>query len=113
MSHSLQLISSVSPAARASMGVLILYWCLLCPIQRPRPAMRAAPYCASCSTEHSVNSRRCARGLDALEQQVSTDVHQIMVAEGGEAVRRLAVGVTEELERLVPGGQVLLEVRPP
>ncbi|MDQ3224043.1 MAG: hypothetical protein M3Q75_11330, partial [Gemmatimonadota bacterium] len=51
--------------------------------------------------------------LDALERQVSTDVHQIMVAEGGEALRKLASGVTEELERLVPGGQVLLDTHPP
>jgi hypothetical protein len=51
--------------------------------------------------------------LDKLERQVSANVHQIMVAEGGETVGKLASGVTEELGRLVPGGQVLLEVRPP
>jgi hypothetical protein len=51
--------------------------------------------------------------LDALERQVSGDMYQIMVAEGGQALEDLASGITEELGHLVPGGQVLLEARPP
>ncbi|MGB8961350.1 MAG: AAA family ATPase [Pseudonocardiaceae bacterium] len=51
--------------------------------------------------------------LDALERQVSGDMYQIMVAEGGQALEDLASGITEELGHLVSGGQVLLEARPP
>jgi hypothetical protein len=51
--------------------------------------------------------------LAELETQVSDDLERIMVDEGGEALSNLAAGVTEQLARLVSGGEVLLAARPP
>lgn len=51
--------------------------------------------------------------LDELRRQVETSMRHIMVTEGGQTLTDLASGITEELQRLVPGGQVLLEPRPP
>jgi len=51
--------------------------------------------------------------LEALEAQVSRDMHSIVIDEGGQTLAMLATSVSEELARLVPGGSVLLEPRPP
>lgn len=51
--------------------------------------------------------------LSELEERVSEDLRQIMVAEGGATLDELSVGVTEQLARLVPGGEVFLAARPP
>jgi len=50
--------------------------------------------------------------LVTLGEQLSKDVQAIVDAEGGPALVDLADGVTNELERLVPGGRVLLEAQP-
>jgi putative ATP-dependent endonuclease of OLD family len=51
--------------------------------------------------------------LAELEERVSEDLRQIMVDEGGAALDELSDRVTEQLARLVPGGEVLLAARPP
>ena len=109
----MQHICSVSPAARASTAALTSCWCpaVSDPEAETRDA-RGTLLRQLLDRALGEQSQMRAR-LDALERQVSTDVHQIMVAEGGEALRKLASGVTEELERLVPGGQVLLDTHPP
>ncbi len=42
--------------------------------------------------------------LEQLEAEVAERVHAIVVAEGGAALASLSVRVSEELQRLVPGG---------
>ena len=51
--------------------------------------------------------------LSELEERVSEDLRQIMVDEGGATLDELSDRVTEQLARLVPGGEVLLAARPP
>jgi putative ATP-dependent endonuclease of the OLD family len=51
--------------------------------------------------------------LAALEKDVAQRMHAIVVAEGGEALRVLSRSVSNELDRLVPGGQVTLEANEP
>jgi hypothetical protein len=51
--------------------------------------------------------------LSALEEKVSDDLRQIMVDEGDAALDELSEHVTEQLARLVPGGEVFLAARPP
>jgi putative ATP-dependent endonuclease of the OLD family len=51
--------------------------------------------------------------LSELEKDVADRMHEIVVAEGGEALDSLSESVTGELERLVPGGQVALEANEP
>ncbi len=50
--------------------------------------------------------------LGELERRVTEDMREIVEDEGGQALVDLASSVSEELDRLVPGGQVLLEPRP-
>lgn len=51
--------------------------------------------------------------LKALEQEVAEQVHDIVRSESGEALRELSASVSEELQRLVPGGRVTLEPKAP
>lgn len=51
--------------------------------------------------------------LQELEETVVEQMHDIMVAEGGQALQDLSKSVSEQLARLVPGGEVMIEARPP
>jgi hypothetical protein len=51
--------------------------------------------------------------LQELEETVSSQMHEIVVAEGGEALSDLSESVSKELARLIPSGEVSLEARPP
>ena len=51
--------------------------------------------------------------LKELEENMIGQMHEIMVSEGGVALRDLAKNISVELARLVPAGEVILESRPP
>jgi hypothetical protein len=51
--------------------------------------------------------------LAELEQTVTEEMHQIVIAEGEEPLRLLSERVSSELRRLVPGGEVALEANEP
>lgn len=50
--------------------------------------------------------------LDQLQERVSTEIAEIMTAEGGAALDDLSDAVTSQLDQLVPGGEVHLSARP-
>lgn len=51
--------------------------------------------------------------LDTLQERVSSEIAEIMTAEGGAALEGLSGAVTAQLAELVPGSEVLLSARPP
>lgn len=51
--------------------------------------------------------------LAALQERVSSEIADIMTAEGGAALEGLSSAVTEQLAELVPGGEVQLTARSP
>jgi putative ATP-dependent endonuclease of the OLD family len=51
--------------------------------------------------------------LKTLEEHVAQQMRTIVVSESGEILRELSTSVSEELQRLVPGGKILLEPRDP
>ncbi|WP_445152216.1 ATP-dependent nuclease [Baekduia sp. Peel2402] len=51
--------------------------------------------------------------LASLQERVSSELTDIMAAEGGAALESLSSAVTEQLSELVPGGEVLLSARDP
>jgi putative ATP-dependent endonuclease of the OLD family len=51
------------------------------------------------------------QSLKALEEDVAERMHKIVVTESGDALKDLSERVSEELQRLVPGGKVTLEPR--
>lgn len=51
--------------------------------------------------------------LKALESTVTEQMREIIVSESGDALRDLSDRVSGELQRLVPGGKVMLEPRDP
>ena len=51
--------------------------------------------------------------LKALEDDVAKQMQTIVVSESGDVLRTLSASVSEDLQRLVPGGRVLLEPRQP
>jgi len=64
--------------------------------------------------ERSLGNQPTMRAtLEELEKSVAEQIHQIVVAEGGEALAVLSEQVSLELQRLVPGGTVTLEPREP
>jgi len=64
--------------------------------------------------DRAMGERTTLQGrLKELEEIVSAQMQEIVVAEGGQALHDLSRNVSEELGRLVPGGEVLLETRPP
>jgi hypothetical protein len=64
--------------------------------------------------ERSLGDQPAMRAtLEQLEKEVADQVHQIVVAEGGDALAALSTQVSRELQRLVPGGTVTLEPREP
>jgi putative ATP-dependent endonuclease of OLD family len=52
-------------------------------------------------------------GLKALEEDVTSQMQEIVLSESGDRLRELSTTVSDELQRLVPGGKVLIEPREP